>query len=152
MDKNDAEVTLIKNAEFFKMVEQHLDEGNQVWIPVVGKSMEPFLRERDTACLQTVGVADIAVGDIVLAKWRQRHVLHRVVRKETNELWLVGDNNLVQVEKIPAADLIAAVVEAHRAGKPLSVCNTLNKNLGIVWYYLRLPRRVVAAIKRRIWE
>lgn len=152
METNYTRAVRVENETFFTWVEQQLVQGDQVWIPVRGKSMEPFLREGDTVLLKTVGVADIAIGDMVLARWAQRHVLHRVVRKEANELWLVGDNNLVQIEKIPAADLIAAVFEVRRAKRPLSVCNTFNKNLAIVWYHLRLPRRVVAAIRRRIWK
>lgn len=140
------------NEAFFTWVAQQLEQGDQVWIPVQGKSMLPFLRERDRVLLKRVEIADTAIGDMVLARWAQGYVLHRVIRKDGNTLWLVGDNNLAQVEKIAAADLIARVVEVRRAERPVAVCNAFNKNLGILWYYLRWPRRVVAVIRRQIWE
>lgn len=140
----------IDNEAYFTMVRQRLDVGDQVRIPVVGKSMEPFLQERDEVLLQAVGGTDIGIGDIVLARWGRRYVLHRVVRKKADGFWLAGDNNLVQIEKIASADLIAVLSEARRAGKLLPVSRTFNKSLGMLWYYLRLPRRVIAAIKRRL--
>jgi signal peptidase len=150
MNTKHKQVIKMENEAFFTVVEQRLDVGDQVCIPVVGKSMEPFLRERDEVLLQTAKEVDIATGDIVLARWGQRYVLHRVVRKKKDELWLAGDNNLGQIEKIAYADLIAVLFEARRAGKLLAVSRTFNKSLGMLWYYLRLPRRVVAAIKRRL--
>ncbi|HLT86446.1 MAG TPA: S24 family peptidase [Sphingobacterium sp.] len=150
MDTNHRQVIKMENEAFFTVVEQRLEVGDQVCIPVVGKSMEPFLRERDEVLLQTARGADIAIGDIVLARWGQRYVLHRVVRKKADELWLAGDNNLVQIEKIASADLIAVLSEARRGGKVLAVSGTFNKSLGMLWYYLRLPRRVMVAIKRRL--
>lgn len=149
MNTKHKQVVKVENEAFFTVVKQRLDVGDQVWIPVVGNSMEPFLRERDEVLLQAAREADVAIGDVVLARWGQRYVLHRVVRKKADELWLAGDNNLVQIEKIAAADLIAVLLEARRVGQMLSVSRTFNKSLGILWYYLRLPRRVVVAIKRR---
>src|SRR5690606_6031121 len=135
----------------FELVMQELAAGNTVRIPVIGKSMEPFLRERDEVLLQVAKIGDIDVGDIVLARWRQRYVLHRVVRKKADGLWLVGDNNLAQIENIASADLIAVLSEARRNGKLLQVSTTFNKNLGTLWYYLRFPRRVVVAVRRRVF-
>ncbi|TYR36978.1 hypothetical protein FXV77_07330 [Sphingobacterium phlebotomi] len=149
MNTKHKQVVKVENEAFFTVVKQRLDVGDQVWIPVVGNSMEPFLREKDDVLLRTARETDVAIGDIALARWGQRYVLHRVVRKKADELWLAGDNNLVQIEKIAAADLIAVLLEARRVGQMLSVSRTFNKSLGILWYYLRLPRRVVVAIKRR---
>ena len=149
MDTKHQQVVRIENESFFSVVKDRLDLGDRVCIPVVGKSMEPFLREKDEVLLQTARDAEIAIGDIVLAKWGQRYVLHRVVRKKADELWLAGDNNLMQIEKVGVADILAVLLEARRAGKILPVSRPFNKNLGLLWYYLRLPRRVVVAIKRR---
>src|SRR5690606_20619229 len=143
MDTKHQQVVRIENESFFSVVKDRLDLGDRVCIPVVGKSMEPFLREKDEVLLQTARDAEIAIGDIVLAKWGQRYVLHRVVRKKADELWLAGDNNLVQIEKIASADLIAVLSEARRGGKVLAVSGTFNKSLGMLWYYRRLPRRVM---------
>lgn len=137
----------IDNEAYFELVVQRLEVGDRVCIPVIGESMKPFLRERDEVVLQRA--ADAVVGDIVLARWDKRYILHRVVRKKDGWLWLAGDNNLVQIEKIASVDLIAVLFEARRADKLLAISSTFNKSLGMLWYYLRLPRRVFAAIKRK---
>lgn len=152
MEKNYPRAVRVENEAFFTWVAQQLEQGDQVWIPVQGKSMRPFLRESDRVLLKRVEIADTAIGDMVLARWAQGYVLHRVVRKEVNGLWLAGDNNLLQVEKIPAKDVMATVLDVRRAERPLPVCNTFYKNLGIIWYYLRWPRRVFAVIRRQIWK
>ena len=149
MDTKHQQVVKIENESFFAAVKDRLDLGDRVCIPVVGKSMEPFLREKDEVLLQSARDAEIAIGDIVLAKWGQRYVLHRVVRKDADMFWLAGDNNLVQIEKVGVADLLAVLFEARRAGKVLPVSLTFNKYIGLLWYYLRFPRRAVGAIKRR---
>lgn len=144
------ETVRINNETYFTLVKQRLDAGAQVWIPIVGKSMQPFLRERDEVLLRKTETADVTVGDIVLAQWEQRYMLHRVVRKKAGWLWLAGDNNLVQLEKVASTDLIALLVEARRGSQSIQLARPLSKVLGMVWYYLRLPRRVMVGIKRRI--
>ncbi|PRD46958.1 S24 family peptidase [Sphingobacterium haloxyli] len=150
MDMDHKQFLRVENEDFFNIVRQRLDAGDRVRIPVVGKSMEPFLLERDQVLLQTANMAEIAVGDIVLARWGQKYMLHRVVRKKAESAWLAGDNNLVQLEQIAGEDIIALLVEASRDGRRLLVSRPFSKMLGMCWYYLRLPRRVVVAIRRRI--
>ncbi|PRD52037.1 S24 family peptidase [Sphingobacterium gobiense] len=150
MDLNDRQFLRVENEDFFSIVRQRLDVGDRVRIPVVGKSMEPFLLERDEVLLKTANTAEIAIGDIVLAQWGQKYMLHRVVRKKGASVWLAGDNNLVQLERIVTEDIVAILVEARRDGRRLLVSGLFSKMLGMCWYYLRLPRRVVVAIRRRI--
>ena len=149
MDTDEKPLLKINNEAFFTMVKQRIDMGDQVWIPILGKSMEPFLHERDEVLLRAVEEKEIAIGDVVLARWGQRYVLHRVIRKAGHDLWLVGDNNLVQIEHVALTDVIAISCQARRAGNFIGVSGPWNKCLGILWYYLRLPRRVMVAIKRR---
>lgn len=148
--KMNHQIVRIDNEAYFTVVKQRLDLGEQVWIPVVGNSMEPFLKEKDEVLLQEATGAGIHVGDVVLARWSQRYVLHRVIRKKADLLWLVGDNNLVQIEKVAATDLIARMSEARRAGRLLSASRPLQRSLGLLWCYLRFPRRVAVWIKRRV--
>lgn len=140
----------INNEAYFAVVQQRLAAGDQVRIPVLGKSMLPFLREKDEVLLEVAQGKRIARGDIVLARWQKRYVLHRVVHTQKNSLWLAGDNNLLQIEKVAMTDVIAFVLEARRGGKRLNVSRVFNKKMGLLWYYLRWPRRVIVAVKRRL--
>jgi len=140
----------IKNEEYFKLVQQRLDAAEQVRIPVKGRSMEPFLYEKDEVLLQPAIQAKIAIGDIILVHWNEGYILHRVVRIKKGWLWLAGDNNLVQLEKVAEADVLAVLIAAERKGKPLKVARPFYKMLGMAWYYTRFPRRIWTAIKRRL--
>ena len=150
MKANEEAFFRVKNEDFFVLVKQRLELGERVRIPIVGRSMEPFLRERDEVLLQRTALEELRIGDVVLGRWQGAYVLHRLVRKTGDTLWLAGDNNLVQLEEIAAADLLALVIEARRKEKILPLSRAWNKKLGMLWYRLRFPRRVLVALKRRI--
>jgi signal peptidase I len=132
----------IDNQSFFVSVEAFVSTGNRVRIRVRGNSMFPFLYEGDEVLLEQVGAKVIKSGDIVLAQWGNGYVLHRVVRLVRGTIWLAGDNNLAQVEKVTNNQLIAVLVAAFRGHQALDVHATKSRRLGIVWYYLRPLRRV----------
>ncbi len=65
---------------------------------VEGASMEPLLHTGDLVLLSKKSASEIEVGDIVVFKWGNRYVIHRVVYKyqsESGEYCFVtkGDNN-----------------------------------------------------------
>lgn len=132
----------IDNRSFFGSVEAFVSTGNQVRIRVIGNSMSPFLVEGDEVLLEQVGAKIIKSGDIVLAQWGRAYVLHRVVHRAGEAIWLAGDNNLVQLEEVTKSQLIAVVVAAFRGHRALDVHAAKSRYLGIAWYYLRPLRRV----------
>lgn len=132
----------IDNQSFFASVEAFVSTGNRVRIRLRGNSMFPFLVEGDEVLLEKVGAKVIKIGDIVLAKWREGYVLHRVVRLVGGTIWLAGDNNLAQVEKVTNKQLIAVLVAAFRGHHALDVQVAKSRYFGLAWYYLRPLRRV----------
>lgn len=138
------------NKSFFDLVKQRLDMGDDVLIPVKGKSMQPFLYEGDEVLLRRIMPADLRIGAIVLVEWRSTFVLHRLVRKDKGMLYLAGDNNLVQLEDVAETAMLGLLVEARREGKPLPITSAWSYFLGLTWYHLRFPRRVWAGLTRRL--
>jgi signal peptidase I len=69
-----------------------------VKIPVAGKSMEPFLQNRDLVVLKRFEENDLVNGKIVLAYFNNAYVLPVVRIKKT--VTLAGDGNIQQVEII----------------------------------------------------
>jgi len=81
---------------------------------VRGPSMVPTLRHGD-AVLVRRGVRGVRPGHVVLAKFRSRPdllVFKRVVRREADGWWLLGDNDLITDDSriYGTADVIGRVM------------------------------------------
>jgi len=91
-------------------VAQLLSEGREVVITPKGNSMRPFIRgEVDSVRLQRHGT--LRVGDIVLAHFGGRYVMHRIYDIEDGQIMLMGDGNLQGVERGVESDVAGVVVE-----------------------------------------
>ena len=99
----------LPNETFLPVVSKAIADGNAAVILVKGYSMRPFLEHlRDSVELSPW--TDIHVGDAVLAEIAPGHyVLHRVVRREGDELTLHGDGNLRGTEHCTMNDVRGVV-------------------------------------------
>lgn len=107
-----------------------------------GESMRPFLHEGDQITLLLINLKNIKVGHIVLAKYQNKYMLHRIVRIKDNKAWLAGDANVSQVEIVLLTDLIASVEKVYRNGKEIIVNTRLHRLSGLTWYHIR-PLRYI---------
>ncbi|HIY74629.1 MAG TPA: S24/S26 family peptidase [Candidatus Sphingobacterium stercorigallinarum] len=140
---------IIPNRIYFQEVTRLLDENKQVRIPVKGGSMRPFLGEGDLVVLTKTTEIVPPLGSIVLARYRDGVVLHRLVRRGTDRWTLAGDGNLVQTEMIGVGDVLAVAIKASRGDRDWSLEGFGLRWSGLLWYALRLPRRV--GIKLSKW-
>ena len=83
------------------------------------------------------------LGQIVLAKYQNNFVLHRLVKIEANQVWLAGDNNVAQVEIVTKKALIAIVRQVFRDEKEVRVTSRLQYIKGMIWYYSRPFRYLI---------
>ena len=91
-------------------VSQLLHEGREVVMTPKGNSMRPFIRGQvDSVRLQRP--EELKVGDIVLAHYDGRYVLHRSIKIEGDQVTMMGDGNLQGVEQILKSDVTGVVVE-----------------------------------------
>lgn len=138
----------VANKNYFDHVMSLLERGKKVKLPVKGNSMYPFLKEGDMVLLQSFrGVP--RTGKIVLARYKNAFVLHRIVDGGGKSVFLAGDNNLVLQEQVRHEDLIAEVEEAYRDERSLDICSPGKMLVARVWYRLRLLRRVWGKISRK---
>lgn len=112
---------LLPNDVLLNEVARLLAEGREVVITPKGRSMLPFIRgEVDQVKLCQPG--SLRVGDIVLAYFENRHVLHRIVAISGDMITLMGDGNLKGTEQGARKDVVGKVVEIitpdHRQHKP----------------------------------
>ena len=101
---------VLPNEVLLDEVAQLLGEGREVVMTPKGRSMLPFIRgEVDRIKLQQPD--KLSVGDIVLAYFGNRYILHRIVAINGEEFILMGDGNLKDTEQGDRSDVIGKVVE-----------------------------------------
>lgn len=137
------------NCTFFQEVKKLLKEGREVKISVVGESMRPFLREGDQVVLQSIADKELSIGQIVLALYRDTYVLHRVIAKKKEMVLLAGDANYTQIEYVNNRDVMAVMKHAYRNDRVLSRHNWQNRMYGMIWFRMRLGRRIYNKLIKR---
>lgn len=104
----------MENADNSARMEQLLAEGKQVQLTPVGNSMLPFIHgEVDSVVLRRP--ASLRVGDIALALYQGRYVLHRVIRVEGDTVVMMGDGIVKETEKVEKSAVLAIVIEIVKA-------------------------------------
>ena len=112
---------VLPNDVLLNEVAQLLGESREVVITPKGRSMLPFIRgEVDQIKLRQPD--SLNVGDIVLAYFESRYVLHRIVAINGDEITLMGDGNLEGTERGDRSNVVGKVVEVitpdHGQHKP----------------------------------
>ena len=121
-----------------------LEEGREAILAPTGKSMLPFIRSgKDRVLLRKQD--SYAVGDIVLAHFGGRYILHRIVALDGDDVTLMGDGNLQGQEKGRTDEIVGKVAAVIR---PDGRRHTPGK--GRVWRALKPVRRYLLAIYRRL--
>ena len=93
-----------------RRLEQCLREGKAAQFMPQGISMLPFIHggeDRVLVCKES----KVDIGDIVLVKYGDNYILHRVYAKEGTTLVLMGDGNLYGNERVEASEVQETVVE-----------------------------------------
>lgn len=105
--------------EWYDRVRKLLDSGSTVEFSPKGYSMWPTLVPgRDV--VRMAHCPSPRAGDIVLARWDGKVVLHRVIGICGGGYILRGDSNLYQTETCPATDIAGRVECIMRGGRDIS--------------------------------
>jgi hypothetical protein len=124
----------IANDTFFAWVEAELAEGRPVRFCLKGNSMFPLLRNgKDTVILEKCNQDTLKPMDVVLFRYKGNHVLHRILRRENNQLLIQGDGSFVAKEQCTVDDVV---------GKVVQVCRPSGKVLSVDSWQWRLPSRL----------
>ena len=137
------EKVVLPNDVVLGEVSRLLHEGREVVMTPKGNSMRPFIRGQvDNVRLQPIKV--LKVGDIVLARYNGRYVLHRIIAIEGDQVTLMGDGNLQGVEQVLKSDVTGVVVEIITPeGEKRRPSN------GLVWRKLLPFRKYLLKIYRK---
>ncbi len=100
----------LPNDIFFAEIERLISEGREVRLKVRGTSMRPFLQEGDFIILSPLADTGPMPGAIVLFRHDGKHILHRLVERNGENLTLQGDS-VPTTESVSVADVVAVVKE-----------------------------------------
>ncbi len=141
--------TVAKGYEIFDAIANLVDEDKTVKLTVRGNSMLPFIfNGRDQVELKKEKV--YKVGDIVLARYEDRFVLHRIWKFEGDYVILHGDGNkLSKKEKLPVKDIVAKAIAIYFNGKKKLTDAPWQKFKYKVWEILLPFRRIWLGFYRR---
>ncbi|MDR1653739.1 MAG: S24/S26 family peptidase [Prevotellaceae bacterium] len=142
---------IIDNELFFSEIEKIISAGENVSITVKGRSMMPLLHNRrDAVVLAPVDTKTLAVGQIVLFRYNERHLLHRIVKIDGDNIVIQGDGTR-SAENATRADIVAVAVAIIRKNRKKTMLPNRWENLYFrLWLLLKPFRRYLLAIHRRL--
>ncbi|MEH6305842.1 S24 family peptidase [Olivibacter sp. CPCC 100613] len=146
----DTQIRIISNELYFTEVQCMLDDGKEVRIRIKGNSMRPFIQDGDTVLLSAYQGGTLQLGSNVLARHQRKYVFHRYVGKKNGQIVLAGDGNLVLREYInPTAIIAVALVHfPQNSAKEINLNHSHARFRGLIWYHIRLIRRIIAKLNR----
>ena len=125
---------IVANDTFFAWVEAEIAAGRLVRFRLKGNSMFPLLRNgKDVVILEKCPADSLQPMDVVLFRYRGKHVLHRIIRREGERLLIQGDGSMVAKEECTVDDVV---------GKVVQICRTSGKVLSVDSWKWRLPSRL----------
>ena len=123
----DPDKFILPNSILFEQVEAELRSGNAVWIPFLGRSMEPLLNAKVAKIyIEPINQKNsIKPRDIVLFRYHQEHILHRIVSISNQNVALQGDACYTR-EQICPNDIIGRLSKVELTSGRIVNCCSLN--------------------------
>lgn len=119
-----------------------LDLYGQLKIKPKGRSMLPFLKEARNSVVVEAPKRPIKKYDIVLYKYNDVYVLHRVMKTGETAYIICGDNSYV-LEKVEKENIIGVVTEIISGNRKYSADNAFLKLCVKAWYGLKKAVRIL---------
>jgi len=139
------EVRYVESKHMFPVINEILSNQGKARITVTGMSMYPFLREfTDSVELSSSNFCSIVRGDVVIIlRDSGEYVMHRVVKKQKDYFYMVGDAQQWIEGPLLPDQLIAIVTSVWRNDKLISCSSFWWKLLSHTWLLLLPFRRYI---------
>lgn len=144
----------IPNNRFFAWVEAEIAEGRAVRFRLKGNSMFPLLRNgMDEVVLYPCAKEELKPMDVVLFRYQGKHVLHRILRIEGEQLLIQGDGVYASYERCTSEDVVGKVKEVVRpSGKIISVEQPAWRLTSRLWRMMGWFRRPLLRILHKLMK
>ncbi len=142
----------LPNEAFFEWVEEELSQDRPVTFRVRGNSMFPLLKDgKDSVMLYPCVGEELRVMDVVLFKYKGRHVMHRIVSIDGDKLSMQGDGLPMTYEHCLRGDVLGRVgFVIKSSGKKLDVHSKKWMWPSALWCRMGVMRRYFLRIWRYI--
>ena len=142
----------IPNDLFFAWVETEIAQGRSVQFRLKGVSMFPLIRGgKDEVVLRPCSAEELRPMDVVLFKYKGKHLLHRIIRREGDRLLIQGDGSYVAQEQCSVDAVIGKVQAVVRpSGRVVPVESWRWRFPSFVWRNLGVLRNPLLRILHRI--
>ena len=142
----------LANEIFFAQVETEISAGRSVRFKVKGHSMYPLLRDGKDEVTISPLTCDPSVYDIVLFRYRGKHILHRIISIEGDTYTIQGDGIYLSCEYCTREEIIGVVTHIHKNGK-VTIGTTSKRALSyyFCWHKLRFCRRYLLSFFKIIY-
>ena len=155
----DRRALVIPNEIFFEQVAETLSGGSPVTFTVKGYSMYPFMRNgKDGVCMEWYDGRNLSAGDVILFRYRRKHVLHRIYKVEAAPDGAIlyrtmGDGNLRGMETALPHSIVGVMTKRITPSGKEWGCNSFSwRFLSHLWMHLFRIRRWLLAILRRLYR
>ncbi len=130
---------VISNAEMLGLIEELLEQGKKVRLTIKGNSMKPLLRDGlDQVEISIPDEREIIKGAIVLFRYGNDFLLHRVISRKENQIFLRGDNVFQSIETVNTEQVIGIVRKIIYLGGQRIKSSTFRwKILSTCWLLLK---------------
>lgn len=137
---------------FFEEIAQLLQEGNPVRVRIDGESMHPFIvgGKDEVLLIPYDKKTPIELWSCIFYKWKGHYMIHRFVGFQDSQYCMMGDGNLVQIERIEESDILGILQTIYHADGSTQYC--LGKKWlcqGRYWFKFRKLRRFLLPIYRK---
>jgi len=121
--------------------EDVLDKDGELYFTNVGFSMYPLIRQREDI-LYIIKTDIYHKGDIVLYKYNDKYILHRIIKINDNIIVTAGDYNYFIDKKIDRSLLLGKLIEIRKKDGRVINLNK-DKKMRKFFYsnfiYIRMP-------------
>lgn len=121
--------------------EDVLDKDGELYFTNVGFSMYPLIRQREDI-LYIIKTDIYHKGDIVLYKYNDKYILHRIIKIKDNNIVTAGDYNYFIDKKIDRSLLLGKLIEIRKKDGRVINLNK-DKKMRKFFYsnfiYIRMP-------------
>ena len=106
-----------------------LRNGQSVRFSAPGRSMYPTIREGESITVQPVSPSAVQKGDIILYRWQQGVIAHRIVgienpKGDSSRFVLRGDASGACAESVIPEQILGKVVAVDRGGRRIDLYST----------------------------
>ncbi|MPM95180.1 hypothetical protein SDC9_142333 [bioreactor metagenome] len=137
----------ITNLQMLSLIEEQINKGNSITIRVEGNSMLPFIKGGvDYVELSPITNQKLKTGDIILFRYSQSFVLHRIISINRETITTQGDAITKKTESITIQDVVAITTTIIKKNKRVYTHTTTFRLKSQFWQHLHPVRKLLMKI------